>query len=74
MPKHAWPLAHLPIGRLNSLGVCPRVQINPAIDDLTAQLVECWPHAFVTPLRQLVAVANDVQFIIAKNIVSVLLE
>ena len=69
MPSGAPTLAGV-----NAAGFGPSVQVRPAIDDLATKAVKRWPHVLVTPLGQLVAVADQIKFCVAKDVVSGLLE
>lgn len=67
----AQSLDHIFRVRIDPAGLGPCVQIFTSIYDLSPQLVERRTHVFVTPLRELVAIANNVQFRIAKDVVSI---
>lgn len=47
---------------------------NRAVDDLPSELVKRRPHVLVTPLRKLVAITDEVEFRITKNVDSILFE
>lgn len=59
---------------LNPVCVSPVVQVSTAIDDLPTKPIEGWTDALMPPLRQLFAIADDIQFRIVENVVAGLLE
>jgi hypothetical protein len=54
----AFPLFAPAIAWVNPAGFSPRVQVRTTIDYLAAKTIECWPHIFVPPLGQFVAIAD----------------
>jgi hypothetical protein len=65
------PSGTLTLAGVNAAGLGPRVQVSPAIDYLAAKAVKGWPHIFVTPLREFVAITDEIKFGIPKDVVSV---
>lgn len=63
--ESAQTLDHAVLVGIGAISISPGVEIGAAVDNFTAKLVESGTFHLVTPLRQLGAITNNVEFGIA---------
>ncbi|MFT7190885.1 MAG: hypothetical protein ACI9AQ_001447 [Dinoroseobacter sp.] len=64
----------LDMARLHAICFSIGVQVCPAIDDLTAQTIERGPRILVPPLCKFIPVTEEVEVLVAQNVISVIVE
>lgn len=72
--KGARTLDHAVFIGISAISISPDIEVRAAIDDFSAKLVESGALHLVTPLRQLGAITNDVEFGIAQDVVAIIFE